>query len=571
VKILFCFTNFGFLRNFQSTVATLASRGHRVHLVTDRSDTTGGMTMVTDLAARYPTITYEISPPVPRGLWYAFTSVVRLTLDYWRYLEPRFAQAVQLRARAERQVPRIAVTLVRLPLFRTIGARRLLFRLVRGVERLIPVRREVTELLQRQHPDVVVVTPLLYFGSRQVDHIRAGRALGIPTILGVGSWDHLTTKGLIHEIPDRVMVWNELQKSEASELHGVPGERVIVTGAQAYDHWFERQPSTTRAEFCRKVGLGDTRPYLLYLCSSPFITPHEVPFVQQWIEAIRGSAIPELATVGLVIRPHPQNAEQWTNVDLSAYANVAVWPRAGANPIDDSARGEYFDSIFHSHAVVGVNTSALIESGIIGRRVYSILVDEFAATQEGTLHFQHLKNVEGGLLRLASSLDEHIAQIAPTLQTAAPPGDDQKVRGFVQAFVRPHGLDVAATPRFVDAVEQIARDRRPDPVAAPTTAFVGRALITPLAFAAMVTNIERDRWWSWTLQATRPTRLAARAVRKGATDRVRRARRLGRLAASAAWSRTSDAMRAGRRLRRRVWHGSQSAARRLLGGASGAD
>ena len=53
----------------------------------------------------------------------------------------------------------------------------------------------------------------------------------------------------------------------------------------------------------------------------------------------------------------------------------------------------------------------MIESGIIGRPVYSVQAEEFAATQEGTLHFQHLKNVEGGLLHLAADLDEHVAQL----------------------------------------------------------------------------------------------------------------------------------------------------------------
>ena len=38
----------------------------------------------------------------------------------------------------------------------------------------------------------------------------------------------------------------------------------------------------------------------------------------------------------------------------------------------------------------------MIESGIIGRPVYTVQAEEFAATQEGTLHFQHLKNVDGG-------------------------------------------------------------------------------------------------------------------------------------------------------------------------------
>src|SRR5687767_6596512 len=142
------------------------------------------MKMVADLVARYPTITYEISAPVRRGLWYGFTSAVRLTLDYWRYLEPRFADASQLRARAERQVPKLAIAVTRVPLLGSVAGRRLLFRIGRAVERVIPVRSEVTELLTRHDPDVLLVTPLLYFGSRQVDHIRAARALGIPSILG---------------------------------------------------------------------------------------------------------------------------------------------------------------------------------------------------------------------------------------------------------------------------------------------------------------------------------------------------------------------------------------------------
>ena len=64
--------------------------------------------------------------------------------------------------------------------------------------------------------------------------------------------------------------------------------------------------------------------------------------------------------------------------------------------------------MYHADAVVGVNTSGMIESGIIGRPVYAVQVEEFAATQDGTLHFQHLKNVDGGLLHLSSTLDEHV-------------------------------------------------------------------------------------------------------------------------------------------------------------------
>ena len=531
MKILFCVTNFGFLRNFQSTIGMLAERGHRIHLVADRTDSTGGMRMVEALIAAHPAITYEVSPPVKRGLWFAFSSLTRLTLDYWRYLEPRFASAVQLRARAEQYVPAVSRWLGTWPVLRSAPCRRLLTALLKRAERVIPIRPEVMALVKREAPDLVLLTPLLYFGSRQVEHVRAARVLGIPTLLGVGSWDHLTTKGRIHELPDYVAVWNEFQRDEARELHGVPPDRVIVTGAQAYDHWFDRSASTARDVFCQRTGISADRPYLLYLCSSPFITPHEVGFIRRWIEAIRAHASPFVSNVGILIRPHPQNAEQWADVDLAPLGNVAIWPRAGANPIDAAAKSDYFDSIFHSHAVVGINTSGLIESGIIGRRVYSIAAAEFATTQEGTLHFQHLKNVEGGLLRMAASFDEHLRQLAPTLETTAPPGDDAKVRGFVKAFVRPYGLEQPATPRMAGAVEWAAAQRvspRPEPM----LRRAGRGLMVPVAFALMVANVERDRWRSWAIRGTSPVRRLARSCWKVIYPSQRTARRRVRVAAS---------------------------------------
>jgi hypothetical protein len=477
VKILFSVQNFGFLRNFQSTVATLAERGHQIHIVADRADTVGGPQLLEALTAAHPGISHEILKPPKHGKWVSVGAVLRLTIDYWRYLEPQFAQATQLRARAEQQVPRLIVALPRLPGLRSTAGRRVLMRSARALERAIPARPDVDDLFDRYKPDLLLVTPLLYFGSKQVDYVRAARARAVPSVLGVGSWDHLTTKGLIHEVPDAVVVWNEMQRTEARELHGIDPEKVVVTGAQAYDHWFSRRVSTTRQEFCAKVGLPSTRPYLLYLCSSPFITPHEVPFVEKWIQAVRTSRQPAVRSTGILIRPHPQNAAQWEHVDLSRHGDVAIWPRAGANPIDSDARADYYDSMFHSHAVVGVNTSALIESGIVGRLVLSLVVPEFAGTQEGTLHFQHLKNAGGGLLRLAQTLSEHLGQIGDSFRN---PAEDQvRIRGFVEAFIRPYGVDQPATPRVVEAIERTAALRLA-PRQPTLSSTLGRWVLAPV-------------------------------------------------------------------------------------------
>ena len=75
-------------------------------------------------------------------------------------------------------------------------------------------------------------------------------------------------------------------------MHGIPADRVVLTGAQRFDDWFDRTPSTSPEEFARKVGLSPDAPYVLYLCSSPFIAPDEVAFVRRWAAAIRASESP---------------------------------------------------------------------------------------------------------------------------------------------------------------------------------------------------------------------------------------------------------------------------------------
>jgi hypothetical protein len=566
VNILFAVSHLGFLRNFESTLAQLAERGHHVHIITDRkgsADVLDSSLIVDRLTDRFPAaFTVDALPASRRHTWYGFANVVRAALDYWRYLHPRYDNSPKLRARARQNAGGLTVWLSDRIIAGSARGRRLVTSCFRTLEAVVPVRPEVQRLFESNRFDLLVVTPLLYFGSTQVDYVRCARRRGINSVLGVGSWDHLTTKGSIHEPLDRVLVWNELQKVEAEELHGIPPDRVTVTGAQAYDHWFTARPYASREEFCARVGLPADRPYLLYLCSSPFIAPNEVGFVKSWIAAVRASGDPVLREAGILLRPHPQNASQWADVDLSASPNAVIWPRAGANPISPAARSEYYDSMYHSHAVVGLNTSALIESGIVGRLVYSIRTSEFSGTQEGTLHFHHLRR--GGLLQLADTLPEHVAHLQRSFDDVE--RDRARIREFVKAFVRPHGLDEVATSRVVGAIEDAGRQAaRPMQLTAAQhllQAAIGLLLWVSMApevlWRLATTSTAEVRnptwWWSMWRHATRPVRQTTRRSVKALNPVVRAANRRGRAlrrglaeAARRAERVPAHALRAGRR------------------------
>ncbi|HXE81042.1 MAG TPA: hypothetical protein VNK41_09845 [Vicinamibacterales bacterium] len=451
MKILFFMRSTVYVRNFESTLRMLAERGHAVHVVAD-PHLPESNDLIARLCREHPRITHSHAPLVPFSAWSFFGREVRRAVDYLRYLEPDYAHAPKLRLRAERGAPDFIIAATKKPLFRTRAGRRALAWALRCVDRAVPRNPAVDAFIAGERPDLVLVTPLVEPGSPQAEYLRSARALGIPTGLCVYSWDNLTNKGLIHDPLDVVTVWNEVMKEEAVRLHKVPADRVVVTGAAAYDHWFHWQPRLDRETFCARVGLPSDRPYLLYLCSSRFVAPNEVEFIRRWIAAIRSRST-VLREAGVLVRPHPQNTDQWKQAAMDA-ANVVVWPRAGANPMDADSRSDYFDSIYHSAAVIGVNTSAQIESAIVGRGVYTLLAPEFRDTQEGTLHFHHLRRVNGGLLNVAESLDDHVAQLERAVCTGVE--EDGRCRRFVEAFVRPHGIDVPATPRLVEALEAVA-------------------------------------------------------------------------------------------------------------------
>jgi hypothetical protein len=116
-------------------------------------------------------------------------------------------------------------------------------------------RKHAERFVAAQAPDLLVATHLNEWGSPQSDYVRAAKRRGVRTVYLVFSWDNLTNKGLVRDAPDRVLVWNELQKQEAVELQRLPAERIRLTGAPAYDHWFDREPGARACRFAPRSAL----------------------------------------------------------------------------------------------------------------------------------------------------------------------------------------------------------------------------------------------------------------------------------------------------------------------------
>src|SRR5215218_3246414 len=98
--ILFFMTHPGFTRNFESTLALLAERGHRIHLAFDGPPQGGKPSAVGGLEARYPASISHGPAPDRDDAWSPLANAARATRSSLRYLHPRYQKATRLRQRA---------------------------------------------------------------------------------------------------------------------------------------------------------------------------------------------------------------------------------------------------------------------------------------------------------------------------------------------------------------------------------------------------------------------------------------------------------------------------------------
>jgi hypothetical protein len=465
IRILFFLNNVSKVRHFDSVIELLAERGHTIVLAAARQRNRP-LALPKNLAlANRSLITrgrrgrIELTPcPVRRvDRWRHAAPALRQARDYLRFLDPRYAGALKLEERSAENVSARWRRLVK----KHPGLARHVFRPTLALaEDAIPSERLFDLFVKYEQPDLVLVTPLVDYGSYQTDYVKSAHRLGLPVVFAPFSWDNLTNRGLIRVEPDRMLVWNDIQKKEAIELHGVSSDRVTVTGAPRFDAFFAMRASAPRDAFCREAGLDPACPYVLYLCSSEFVAPREVEFVQQWIDRLRASTDPAVRSCGVLVRPHPAHVKQWAGVNLSRFPNIVVWREKETMNADQGL----FDSLHHAAAVVGLNTSAMIEAGILGKPVLSLVMPEFAGGQTDTLHFHYLRAGNGGLLEEANGFEQHIVQLRDALGGAF---SHDRIRAFIERFVRPRGIAAPVTPIMADEIERAARITKRPRRAAP--------------------------------------------------------------------------------------------------------
>jgi hypothetical protein len=201
---------------------------------------------------------------------------------------------------------------------------------------------------------------------------------------------------------------------------------------------------------------------VLYAASAMFARDRqaELDFVQQWIDALRASEDPVLAGVSVILRPHPKRHKLWMDAQLRLSGPTVIWPRIAENPADAATRQNYLNSLAHSCAVVGLNTSAFLDAAALGRPALTVFDRKYRRSQRNTFHFAYIANRHSGFVRGASSLDDHLDQLRAAI---ANPQQTSVERDRLMAFLRPAGGSRRATAILADAILDAASETRKPP------------------------------------------------------------------------------------------------------------
>jgi hypothetical protein len=399
---------------------------------------------------------------------------LRLLANLLRLYQPQYRRpgAALLEARLEKAAPGPRRWATRLGQMGSVVSS-LAIRLATRTDRVLPPSGPARALIDSERPDAVVAVDVDRV-PELVDVLKAAAGEKVPTAIWIQSWDNLTSKGLLHFTPDQIFVWNETQRAELARYHKIDERRVYVTGAQTFDHWFNGDSPSERADFCSQNGLDPDRPIIIYVASSRLAEVSPSDFFLPWLEAVRGSGDQALEGANVLVRPHPTNVQSWQSLDGDPW--LLVSPSTAEAPINSPEfRRRYRDELYHASVAVGLNTSAMIDAAIFGKPVCTVELPELIKGQRGTVHFEYLMTVGGGFVRTASSLDEHLEVLSELVQRDPYDRDEQAAR-FVQEFVRPHGLDVTPSTVFSKGMLRLLESPSEPRLPSPLGRSIGRLL-----------------------------------------------------------------------------------------------
>lgn len=249
-------------------------------------------------------------------------------------------------------------------------------RKIRSTYSILKFHRWTFKILDEIDPSLIIVVPGNNRFSIEDDYLLTGKERGIPTAVIVPTWDSITNKGTWISSPDVVFCWNSLHAAQLKK-HLLSSE-IKCVGAPFFDKWYEsKTPSRGISENSKDA---NTEHYILYFGSSVNIIQNEEKVLSQLCRILTDRYADG---VKLFFKPHPA-VKQYPRIDSDIFKLLEK------GPIYSEADLGFMSLVNNALFVTGVNTSAFLDSIVLGAQVLPIIVED--SNQTNTQHFSMLSS-----------------------------------------------------------------------------------------------------------------------------------------------------------------------------------
>jgi hypothetical protein len=345
-----------------------------------------------------PRVTFEDLPPhMPAGLEGRLMALIQAG-----YLDSGVSESVKIRR--DEAIAKKSVRFIRAKrLLAGIIAPSILRRPTRYavIDRMIS-HPHAEQLFDRYQPVLLVgSSPGLIFS--EIPILRTAVRRRVRTIIVDPSWDNFTNKLTPVRCADRLVVWNDIMKQQAVELHGYTPDQVRVSGPPHWDRYFRPGPVLSRDAFFARIGADPSRRLVTLMTTGRTLYDHFPRVVRILMSAIDSG---RWGGAQLLVRLHPRD-------DLDRYDEFRGTPhlivekpfkktvKSGDGlEVDITSENQQHlaDTLRLSDVVVTVASTIAIEASIFDTPVVDVSFDgetpvEFAKSARRYYRFTHYANI----------------------------------------------------------------------------------------------------------------------------------------------------------------------------------
>ena len=293
------------------------------------------------------------------------------------------------------------------------------------IDRLI-VHRWAGDLFDRYQPALLVTSsPGLIFA--EVPLLRTAVQRRVRTIAVEPSWDNFTNKLIPVRRVDRIVVWNDIMKRQAVELHGYASDHVQVGGPPHWDRYFRPAPAVSREAFFARIGADPGRRLITVTTTGKGLYAHFDRVIRVLMAAIDGG---QWGPAQLLVRVHPRD-------DLDGYAEFRGRPnlivekpfrstvKSGDGlevEVTPESQQHLADTLRYSDVIVTAASTIAIEASIFDTPIVDVAFDgeaptEFVKSVRRYYQFTHYSNItRQGAAPVAHTPEELVSCVGRYLQ-----------------------------------------------------------------------------------------------------------------------------------------------------------